>query len=161
MLNTNIFKSENQHLKIASQKLEKFGITYLSYGVISDGKILSDVFSHKEWRNHYKENHYEKRDPLVQGVLRSNLPLIIWDALHPFGDERKVMVERNEMCGIQSGLTIGIKNAGTTEIIALGAKITSHDFYLLLNDEKHMSTIHGIVREFYSYHKKLTSKTSC
>lgn len=147
---------KNQHLLKASHQLKKFGITYLSYGLVSQKTLINSVFSHKEWGLHYKKNHYENKDPLMQGVLNSNLSLIIWGALHPFGEEKKVMAERNEICGITSGLTIGIKNKSETEteIIALGATISTQEFYALLNDENHFKRVHHIIREFYFAQKQ-------
>ncbi len=149
-----IGENEREHLLDASVRLEKFGITYFSYGLISEGTVVNNSFSHEQWGHYYKLNHYENKDPLVYGVVQANLPLIIWDALHPHGEERKVMAERNEMCGIKAGMTIGIKSKHETEIIALGAAISANDFYTLLNDEHHFKQIHEIVKDFYSAYKQ-------
>lgn len=146
---------KNQHLLKTSQELEKFGITYFSYGLISKGSVVNDVFSNPDWGVHYKTNHYENFDPLFQGVINFNLPLIFWEALHPYGEEQKVMLERNEFCGITSGLTIGIKTKDESEIIALGAVISNQEFYSLFNDESQFRKIQNIVKSFYATHKKL------
>lgn len=149
------FESGSQHFHKASEQLEKFGVTYFSYGLISKDSIVNTVFSNQEWGLHYKANHYENSDPLFQGVMKSNLSLIMWGALHPHGEEQKVMSERNEFCGIKSGLTIGIKKNNESEIIALGAAISNHEFYSLLNDDHQFGKIQNILKNFYVTHKKL------
>ena len=151
---TNEDRRRSEHIKMTFCELEKLGITYFSYGIMAHGNVLNVVFSNEEWGNRYKELHYERTDPLVQGVMQSNLPLIIWDALHPFGKGRKVMMERNEICGLKSGLTVGIKNNEITEIMALGSQISPHEFYSLLNEEKYIKDIHRIVKNFYILHKE-------
>lgn len=149
---------ENEYIKMTFYELEKLGITYFSYGIMAHGNVLNVIFSNEEWGNRYQKNHYERTDPLVQGITHSNLPLIIWDALHPFGKERKVMTERNEICGLKSGLTVGLKNNQITEIIALGAQISPHEFYSLLNEEKYIKEIQNIVKKFYALHKEELQK---
>lgn len=154
MNNVNFLSMKEDVLRPSQEELEKFGITYFSYGLISQGYVLSSYFTNEEWGKLYKEKHYDKTDPLLCGVIRSNLPLIVWDALHPFGEAQKVMLQRNEICKIRSGLTIGIRNNENREIIALGADISPKEFYSLLKEEKYINHIYRIISQFYIRHKE-------
>lgn len=153
MKDENILNKKEDLLQSTYMAFEKLGITYFSYGLITQGKVLSSCFSKEEWGRHYKEKHYDKTDPLLRGVVQLNFSLIIWDALHPFGKEKEVMMERNEICGIKSGLTLGIKEQRSKEIIALGANILPKDFYKLLKDEKYIKEIYEIIKQFYNFYK--------
>jgi len=158
MKNKDFLQANPLHVQSTHRDLKKLGIPYFSYGLISQGVVLNSCFSNEEWGNIYREKRYDKIDPLFLGVLRSNFPLIVWDALHPYGKELQVMMERNEVCGIKSGLTLGIKNKNNTEIIALGAENSPKEFYSLLNDEKYIKNIYNIVKKFYQLHKNSSLK---
>ncbi len=137
------------HIRHTCSQLEKFGITYFSYGLIVNESVLISIFSHEEWGKLYKENRYDRVDPLLRGVMCSNFPLIIWDALHPCGRERQIMMERNKICGIKSGLTIGVRNKDNKEIFALGADMSPEKFYGLLNNEAYLKEIYNIIGSLY------------
>lgn len=153
MKNKDFLQVNPLHVKSTHRDLKKLGISYFSYGLISQGVVLSSCFSNEEWGKIYREKRYDKIDPLFLGVLRSNFSLIVWDALHPYGTELQVMMERHEVCDIKSGLTFGIKNKDNTEIMALGAEISPRGFYSLLNDENYIKDIYNIVRNFYQLHQ--------
>jgi hypothetical protein len=149
--------------KLPEDAMQESGLTYFSYGLLSHGEALLTYFTHEEWGHLYQEKHYNKIDPLLRGVVHSHFPLIVWDALHPFGKEKKVMAERNEVCNLKSGLTVGINNKGYTEIIALGSEIPPQDFYHLLRDETYIHKIYEMISKFYKTHKEsfpLLTKTS-
>jgi hypothetical protein len=152
-------RCKGKHIKMTFDALEKLGIVYFSYGFIFKGNVLNSCFSHDEWGKLYKEKQYNKIDPLFIGVQHSNIPLIVWDAVHPSSEKRKVMMERNEICRIKSGLTIGIKNKEGKEIIALGADIIPKEFYKLLKEEKYVNALYETLGKFYvSYKEELTNK---
>lgn len=146
---------EDGYIKNTLSDLERFGITYFSYGLISQEGLLSSYFSHKEWGKLYREKEYNRYDPLFHGIFFSNFPLIVWDALHPFGKEQNIMAQRNEICGIRSGLTIGIKNKKNKnkEILAFGAPLSPKEFYSLINDEAHTKEIYKIMCHFFNFHR--------
>jgi len=140
--------------KIPEDAMKEIGLTYFSYGLLSQEKHLLSYFTNKEWGLLYQKRHYNKIDPLLRGIVNSHLPLIVWDALHPFGKEKKIMVERNEVCNLKSGLTVGISNKGYTEIIAFGSEIPPQDFYHLLRDEVYTRKIYQMISTFYKTHKE-------
>lgn len=140
--------------KLSENAMREIGLTYFSYGLLSQGEPLLSYFTHKEWGHLYQENHYNKIDPLLRAVVQSHFPLIVWDALHPFGKEKKVMAERNEVCNLKSGLTLGINNKSYTEIIALGSELPPQEFYHLLRDEAYTRKIYELISKFYKTHKE-------
>ncbi len=140
--------------KLPEEALREIELTYFSYGLLSQGKTLLSYFTNEEWGHLYQKNHYDQIDPLLRGVVHSHFPLIMWDALHPFGQEKKVMAERNEVCNLKSGLTVGINNKEYTEIIALGSEIPPQEFYHLLRDETYTRKIYQILSKFYETHKE-------
>ena len=139
---------------IPEDTLQELGLTYFSYGLISQNEVVLSYFTHEEWGHLYQEKHYNKIDPLLRGVVYSHFPLILWDALHACGQEKKLMAERNDVCKLQSGLTIGITNKECTEIIALGSEIPSRDFYHLLKEEAYTRKIYEMISKFYTMHKE-------
>ena len=146
-----VMETKAHHLSLTYKALKKLGITYFSYGLIQEGRILSSCFSNQEWGALYKKKNYCKVDPLFLGVIRSNLPLIVWDACRPEDvDGQRIMQERNDICKIKSGLTIGLLNKNKKEIIALGAEVSSKEFYGLLKEEQYLSEIHHIIKCFYA-----------
>lgn len=147
-MNKNCLIEEEEPLSKTHYALQEIGITYFSYGLVAQVHILASYFSNKEWGQLYRENHYERTDPLFNGVLFSKFPLIFWDALHTSGKEQKVMMERNEVCGVRSGLTVGLKNNTQTEIIALGSTLTPKEFYGLINEEVSIKNIQAIISTF-------------
>lgn len=138
-----------ENFDILKVNLKEIGLNYFSYGLISQDEVLLSYFTHKEWGNLYQEKHYNKMDPLLHGVIHSHFSLIIWDALHSYGKEKEVMVERNEVCALKSGLTIGIENKGYTEIIALGSEMLPREFHCLLRDENYARKINEMIANFY------------
>lgn len=146
---------QNSSFKLPDEATQEIGLTYFSYGLLSQGKPILSYFTNKEWGNLYQKNHYNKIDPLLHGVIYSHFPLIVWDALHPLGKEKRVMAERNEVCNLKSGLTVGINNKGYTEIIALGSQLPPQDFYHLLRDEAYTRKIYEIISKFYKTHKDI------
>ena len=149
MANDNETADESESLKIASEEFEKIGISYFSYGLVSRGEVLACIFSNEEWGRRYRKNNYETIDPLVLGAVYSNFPLIIWDALHTFGKEKKLMMERYEICEVKAGLTLGVKNKENTEVLAVGTKSSPQEFYTLLSDEGFLKKVYTIIRKFY------------
>lgn len=140
--------------ELPEKDMREIGLTYFSYGLLSQGETLISYFTNEEWGHLYQENHYSKIDPLLRGVVHSHFPLIVWDALHPFGKEKEVMAERNAVCNLKSGLTVGINNKEYTEIIALGSEMPPRDFYQLLRDEAYTRKIYQIISKFYKTHKE-------
>lgn len=149
MRDEDFLDTKDEHLEKTCTALRELGITYFSYGLIFHEDVLTSFFSNKEWENHYKDKNYNRTDPLLLGVMHSNFSLIIWDALHPVGKEKKVMMERNEMCHIKSGMTFGIKGTRSKEIIALGSPVSPKEFYSLFGEEKLISEVHSIITNFY------------
>lgn len=149
-MRSSILKTKAQHLSLTYKAFKKLGITYFSYGLIREGRIIDSCFSNSEWGVLYKKKRYCKIDPLFLGVMRSNSPLIIWDAIHPADMGKKIMQERNDICKIQSGLTLGLLNENKREIIALGAEVSPKEFYGLLKEEQYLSEIHHIIKCFYA-----------
>lgn len=145
-----LLETKNEHLRLTYDAFKRLGVSYFSYGLIQKNKALTSCFSNKEWGDLYKKNNYYKTDPLLRGVMHSSLPLIVWDALHPVGEAKKVMMERNEVCKIKSGLTIGLFGKETREIIGLGAEVSPKEFYELLKEEQYLSEIHHIIKCFYA-----------
>jgi hypothetical protein len=143
-------EAKNEHLCLTYDAFKRLGISYFSYGLSQKNKTFTYCMSSNEWCDHYKKNNYYKIDPLLRGVMDSNLPLIVWDALHPVGEAKKVMMERNEICKIKSGLTIGLFGKGTREIIGLGAEVSPKEFYELLKEENYLSEINHILKCFYA-----------
>ncbi|MBS0272562.1 MAG: autoinducer binding domain-containing protein [Proteobacteria bacterium] len=142
-------ETKSKHLAKVCVGLSKLGITYFSYGLICQKKVIISRFSNEEWEKHYKDKGYNKKDPLLLGVIHSNLPLIVWDALHPIGHEKKVMQERNEICKIRSGITFGINGDKGKQIIAFGSPASPKEFYYLLQEEKLTLEIHNSIKSFY------------
>ena len=154
-MNTSCFlKIPKGGVKPPEEAMREIGLTYFSYGLLSQGEPLLSYFTNEEWGHLYQENHYNKIDPLLHGVVHSHFPLIVWDALHPFGKEKEVMAERNKVCNLKSGLTVGINNKQYTEIIALGSEIPPQDFYRLLRDETYTRKIYEMIFKFYKTHKE-------
>lgn len=147
-------ETKNEHLRLTYDAFKRVGVNYFSYGLIQKNKVLISCFSNKEWGDLYKKNNYHKVDPLLRGVMHSSFPLIVWDALHPAGEAKKVMMERNEVCKVKSGLTIGLFGKDTKEIIALGAEASPKEFYQLLKEEQYLSEIHHIIKCFYAAFKE-------
>lgn len=149
MSDEDFLETKDNHLEKICSALNELGITYFSYGLIFQEAVITSCFSNKEWEEHYRERGYNKKDPLLLGVIHSNFPLIVWDALHPIGREKKVMLERNEICQIKSGITLGIKGNKNKQIIALGSPASPKEFYGLLQEEKLTREIHNIIKKFY------------
>lgn len=146
-------------LTLPTKEMRESGITYFSYGIISKGEVLVSYFTNEEWGTIYKENRYNKADPLLKRVVHFHFPLIVWDALHPNGQEKKIMLERNEVCHLKSGLTVGINNKNNTEIIAFGTDVAPQEFYRLLRDETYKRNIYSIISAFYKKQEDILSKT--
>ncbi len=152
--------SETPHniLTLPTKEMQESGITYFSYGIISSGEILVSYFTNEEWGNIYKEKCYNRADPLLKHVVHFHFPLIVWDALHPYGQEKQIMLERNEVCHLKSGLTVGINNKNNTEIIAFGTDVAPQEFYSLLKDETYKRNIYNIISAFYKKQEDTLSK---
>jgi len=146
-------------LTIPTKEMRESGITYFSYGIISKGEVVVSYFTNEEWGTLYKEKRYNRADPLLKRVMHFHFPLIVWDALHPDGQEKKIMLERNEVCHLKSGLTVGINNKRTTEIIAFGTDVSPQEFYSLLRDEAYKRSVYNIISEFYKKQEDTLSKT--
>jgi hypothetical protein len=132
--------------------LRSLELSYFSYGLILEGEVLFSYFTHQEWGQLYQEKHYNKIDPLLRGVVQSHFPLIVWDALHPSGEEKKVMMERNEVCRLNSGLTIGITKENSTEIIAFGSEVSPQNLHARLMDMDYARKIYDMTSHFYQMH---------
>jgi len=78
----------------------------------------------------------------------------VWDALHSSGKEKKVMVERNEICALKSGLTIGISHKKNIEIIALGSEMSPREFHCFFRDENYTRKVNQMISHFYKSHKE-------
>ncbi|MBY0292769.1 MAG: autoinducer binding domain-containing protein [Alphaproteobacteria bacterium] len=156
MKSDNGAEDKTESLRTASEEFEKIGISYFSYGLVSRGEVVTSIFSNEEWGRRYRKNHYEKMDPLVLGVVYSSFPLIIWDALHACGKEKKLMMERYEICDVKSGLTLGIKNRESTEVLAVGSTRSPQEFYNLLSDEGFLKKVYTIIRKFYVVHTEIS-----
>lgn len=137
------------NLIVPTEEMREIGLSYFSYGLVTEGEVLYSYFTHQEWGTLYQEKRYKEIDPLLRGVIHSRFPLIVWDALHPCGKEKEIMAERNEICKIKSGLTVGLRKKGYTELIALGAESSPLEFYSLLKDKDYTRKIYDIVSRFY------------
>lgn len=143
---------------LISRDFDTLGLSYFSYGLIVKNHILTSYFSNKEWGELYKARRYNLIDPLLKSVLNSHIPLIVWDAFHSTGKENYIMNERQELCKVQSGLTLGLRTPESTEIIALGSNVSTKEFYELLNKENYLATIYELIKRFYLTHKESSFK---
>lgn len=144
---------DSEYIDQTLSELREFGITYFSYGLINQGRLMNSFFSNSEWGKIYRDNGYSRLDPLYNGVFFSNIPLIFWEALHAYGDEQHIMAKRFEVCSIRSGLTLGLKNDQSTEILALGATLSPKELYSLINEEATMARLRSILYHFYGAHQ--------
>ena len=62
------------------------------------------------------------------------------------------MIERNEICHLKSGLTIGINKKNCTEIIAFGSEVSPQELYARLKELDYTRKIYDIISRFYQDH---------
>ena len=138
--------------------MQESGITISVMEIISSGEILVSSLPMKNGEISTKKKCYDRADPLLKHVVHFHFPLIVWDALHPYGQEKQIMLERNEVCHLKSGLTVGINNKNNTEIIAFGTDVAPQEFYSLLKDETYKRNIYNIISAFYKKQEDTLSK---
>ncbi len=115
-------------------KLKKMGFTYVSFGAVDiNGNTLA-FFSHKKWAEYYAKHSLMLYDPCLQHLVNTDRFMAIWSAL-PRGHQKvDVMSAREEVIGIQDGVSLYYRYpSGVQLIIGLGTQTQAHLDRFLLN----------------------------
>lgn len=118
----------------AVAKFNKMGFIYVSFGVIDISGNTVSYFSHTKWAEYYAKNSLMLYDPCLQHLMNTDRFMAIWSALPRGHNKFDVMSVRDQMVGIQDGVSLYYRySSGVKSIVGLGTQTREQlDHFLLM-----------------------------